>query len=97
MVCPAPVSRSSGGRSAVQTINGTRAWCASSTAGWKFAAAVPDVQSDDRGPARRLRQPEREERRRPLVEVHVHADPVVAGERERERGRARPGCEARVA
>ena len=44
-VCPAPVSRSSGGRSAVHTINGTRPWWASSTAGWKFAAAVPDVHS----------------------------------------------------
>ena len=49
MVWPAPVSRSSGGRSAVHTISGTRAWCASSTAGWKLAAAVPDVHEHDRG------------------------------------------------
>ena len=32
IVCGAPVSWSSGGRSAVQTISGTRAWCASTTA-----------------------------------------------------------------
>src|ERR1019366_390714 len=38
------MSRSSGGRSAVSTINGTRAWWASITAGAKLAAAVPDVQ-----------------------------------------------------
>ena len=40
---PAPTSRSSGGRSAVITISDTRASCASTTAGWRFAAAVPDV------------------------------------------------------
>ena len=96
MVCPAPVSRSSGGRSAVQTINGTRAWCASRTAGWKFAAAVPDVQRTTAGRPDAFAEPEREERRRALVEVHVETDPVVAGQRERERGGARSGREARV-
>ena len=30
---------------AVHTSNGTRPWSASSTAGWKLAAAVPDVHS----------------------------------------------------
>ena len=49
MAWPAPVSRSSGGRSAVHTISGTRAWRASSTAGWKLAAAVPDVHSTTAG------------------------------------------------
>src|SRR3954452_18625148 len=44
MACPAPTSRSSGGRSAVRTRSGTPASCASMTAGRKFAAAVPDVQ-----------------------------------------------------
>ncbi len=44
IVCPAPTSRSSGGRSAVSTISGTRASWASITAGARFAAAVPDVQ-----------------------------------------------------
>jgi hypothetical protein len=41
--CPAPTSRSSGGRSAVSTSSGTRASNASATAGWRLAAAVPDV------------------------------------------------------
>src|SRR4051812_33860058 len=41
---PAPTSRSSGGRSAVSTISGTRASYASTTAGWRLAAAVPEVQ-----------------------------------------------------
>jgi hypothetical protein len=40
---PAPTSRSSGGRSAVSTIRGTRASHASTTAGIRFAAALPDV------------------------------------------------------
>ena len=44
MVWPAPQSRSSAGRSAVHTSSGTRAWCASTTAGCRFTAAVPDVQ-----------------------------------------------------
>ena len=44
MAWPAPTSRSSGGRSAVSTISGTRASCASTTAGCRLAAAVPDVQ-----------------------------------------------------
>ena len=43
MVCGAPVSWSSGGRSAVQTMRGTPAWSASATAGWSSAAAVPLV------------------------------------------------------
>jgi hypothetical protein len=41
---PAPTSRSSGGRSAVSTISGTRASRASITAGCRLAAAVPEVQ-----------------------------------------------------
>ena len=39
----APVAQL-GGRSAVHTSSGTRAWCASTTAGCRFTAAVPDVQ-----------------------------------------------------
>ena len=41
IVCGAPTSRSSGGRSAVQTSSGTSAWWASTTAGCSSAAAVP--------------------------------------------------------
>src|SRR3954467_5609066 len=43
MACPAPTSRSSAGRSAVSTSSGTPASWASTTAGRKLAAAVPDV------------------------------------------------------
>ena len=46
---PRPVSRSSGGRSAVHTSSGTRACDASTTAGWKFAAAVPEVHNTTAG------------------------------------------------
>ena len=45
IVWPAPIPRSSGGRSAVSTISGTADSSASQTAGWKLAAAVPEVQS----------------------------------------------------
>ncbi len=45
MVCPAPIPRSSGGRSEVSTIRGTPAWSASTTAGWRLAAADPLVQA----------------------------------------------------
>src|SRR4029077_3922153 len=44
IVWPAPMSRSSGGRSAVSTIKGTPASSASTTAGWRLAAADPEVQ-----------------------------------------------------
>jgi hypothetical protein len=44
IACPAPTSRSSGGRSAVSTTSGTRASHASTTAGIRLAAAVPEVQ-----------------------------------------------------
>ena len=44
IVWPAPFSRSSGGRSAVRISSGTRASCASITAGSSSAAAVPEVQ-----------------------------------------------------
>ncbi len=43
MVWAAPRSRSSGGRSAVNTMSGTRPWNASTTAGAKLTTAVPDV------------------------------------------------------
>src|SRR4051812_22640158 len=49
IVCPAPTSRSSGGRSAVSTSSGTPASCASTTAGRYSAAAVPLVQASTTG------------------------------------------------
>ena len=62
----------------MHTSSGTRACAASITAGWKFAAAVPDVQQHDRRPPAREPEPERTERGRALVEHDVHAEPVVA-------------------
>src|SRR3989442_9801403 len=49
MVWLAPVPRNSGGRSAVSTRRGILARSASMTAGWKLAAAVPEVQSTAAG------------------------------------------------
>ena len=49
IVCGAPTSRSSGGRSAVHTSSGTSAWWASTTAAWSSAAAVPLVVSTTAG------------------------------------------------
>ena len=45
----APVPRSSGGRSAVSSSSGMADSSASITAGWKFAAAVPDVHTTATG------------------------------------------------
>jgi len=47
----APVPRSSCGRSAVSSSSGTPAWCASRTAGCRFATAVPDVVTTATGRA----------------------------------------------
>ena len=49
IVWGAPTPRSSGGRSAVSTIIGTSDRPASTTAGWKLAAAVPLVHSSTAG------------------------------------------------
>src|SRR3954453_19670160 len=49
MAWPAPVSRSSAGRSAVRTTSGTRASRASTSAGRYSAAAVPLVQASTAG------------------------------------------------
>ena len=43
MVWFAPVSRSSGGRSAVSSNSGAHDSCASTAAGSKFATAVPEL------------------------------------------------------
>ncbi len=53
----APVSRSSGGRSAVSTSSGTPASLASMTAAWKCAAAVPEVQTSATGRRLALARP----------------------------------------
>src|ERR1700722_13010296 len=56
-VWAAPVPRSSGGRSAVSTSSGTADSSASITAGWKFAAAVPDVHTTATGRRDALARP----------------------------------------
>ena len=76
MVCGAPVSCSSGGRSAVQTISGTRAWCASTTAGCSSAAAVPLVTQMTVGRPVAMAEPQGEEGGAALVEPDV--DPQTA-------------------
>ncbi len=53
----APVPRNSGGRSAVSTSSGTADSSASTTAGWKFAAAVPEVHSTATGRRDALARP----------------------------------------
>ena len=53
----APMPRSSGGRSAVSTISGTPDSSASITAGWKLAAAVPEVHSTATGRRLALARP----------------------------------------
>ncbi len=85
MVWPAPTSRSSGGRSAVHTSSGTRAWCASTTAGWKFAAAVPEVQHTIAGRPEARPMPSARNAGRALVEDDVDVHARVARQRERER------------
>ena len=91
-----PIPRSSTGRSAVSTIIGTPEWCASSTAGCRFATAVPDVVITTVGTPGLDREPERQEPGRPLVDPHVEAQPagrLELGGREREGLRAGPGAE----
>ncbi len=57
IVCGAPTPRNSGGRSALKTSSGTREALASTTAGWKWVAAEPDVQETATGSARRRASP----------------------------------------
>ena len=93
IVCGAPRSRSSGGRSAVRRTSGTRASDASTTAGSSSATAVPDVTTTATGrrearPSPSAKKPadrssRRTRTRRPGMRPH----------RERERRRARPGAD----
>jgi hypothetical protein len=53
----APIPRSSAGRSAVSTTSGTPDSSASITAGWKLAAAVPEVHSTATGSRLALARP----------------------------------------
>ena len=92
----APTPRSSGGRSAVRISSGTPAWWASSAAGRRFAAAVPEVQTTATGQPRLPRQAEGGEAGDPLVDAHMQADVAAGlqpGGHERERLRARAGAQ----
>ena len=88
MDCGAPVSCSSGGRSAVHTMSGTPAWCASTTAGCSSTAAVPLVTQMTVGRPVAIAEPEREERAAALVEPDVDAEPFGQGQRQWRRARA---------
>ncbi len=71
MVCGAPVWWSSGGRSAVQTMSGTRGVVRLDHRGVQLGGRGAARDTDDRRPTRGQRKTEREERRAPLVETHV--------------------------
>ncbi len=98
IACPAPFSRSSGGRSAVSSSSGTRASRASIAAGSSSAAAVPEVHVTATGSPEAFAEPEREEARAALVDVRVAAQPRLARERQHERraARARARCTPRA-
>ena len=90
IVCGAPVSCSSGGRSAVHTSSGTPAWCASTTEGSNSATAVPLVTQTTTGRplARaipRAKKPALRSSSRTWVAQAV-------GHRHRQGRRARPGA-----
>ena len=96
IVCGAPTSRSSAGRSAVSTSIGTPDRPASTTAGCRLAAAVPLVHSTIAGvPA----EPETEgdEAGGALVVDDVHGELGAIGEGEQHRRAARTGGDDGVA
>ena len=76
MVCGAPVWCSSGGRSAVQTISGTRAWCASTTAACSSAAAVPLVTQMTVGLPVAIANPKAKKPGTALVQADVDPEPL---------------------
>ena len=85
----APVPRRRAGRSAVTATRGTPAWAASSTAGCRLAAAVPDVVTTATGRCDPLASPRARNAGRPLVDPGVQGDPLVGGQGEGERRVAR--------
>ena len=89
MVWGAPTSRSSGGRSAVQTMSGTPARSASTTAAWSSAAAVPLVVTTRAGPAGGQPDPEGGEPGGPLVQTDVDGMRRVRGQGDDQRRRPR--------
>ena len=97
MVCPAPIPRSSGGRSAVSAISGSADSSASQIAGWKLAAAVPEVQSIATGAPVAWAAPSAKKAAERSSTITRHLDLRLAPERQRQRRRARAGGDDRVA
>ena len=92
----APVPRSSGGRSAVSTSSGTRARSASSTAGWKLAAAVPEVHSTTTARPDRLAAPRAKNAADRSSRCTCTADPRMLRQGQRHRRRPRPRSQAGI-
>ena len=92
----APTSRSSGGRSAVTTSIGTSDSPASTTAGWRLAAAVPLVHSSTAG-VPPSPSPRATNAGDPLVVDDVHGDVRPRRQRQRHRRAARAGRDDGVA
>ena len=80
----------------MHTIIGTRPWCASSTAGWKFAAAVPEVQSTTAGRPVARADPSAKNDADRSSRCTCRRMRSSAGERQRKRRRTRARREARV-
>ena len=97
MVCGAPRSRSSGGRSAVSTTSGIREQLRLDDGGPELHRGGPGRGEQDDRPAARAGDAQREEAGGPLVEQHP--DPKARGtpERERERRGPGPGADHRLA
>ena len=81
----------------MSTSSGTRASHASTTAGWRLAAAVPEVQVTATGRPVALRHSERHEAGRALVDDRHRVDPLSGRQRERQRRVARARGGHRVA
>ena len=97
IVWPAPIPRSSGGRSAVSTISGTPASSASTTAGCRLAAAEPEVQRTAAGTPVARAVPRAKKPALRSSSITVTSIAGLAPERQRQRGRARAGGDHGVA
>jgi hypothetical protein len=77
MVCPALQFLSSGGRSAVRARSGTALSDASTIAGKKFAAAVPEVQTRAVGRPVRLAKPSAKKEAERSSKIEIASIPSV--------------------
>ena len=95
IVCPAPIPRSSGGRSALSTSSGSAGLVGLDHRRVVVGRRRARGAQQRHRLAARLRRAEREEAGGALVEDHAHLDLRLAPERQRERGRARAGGDHR--